>query len=310
LNRLANVGLGVLAVLAVVMVVVALRAASADPSQPGDTIGVETTPTPTKSTSATPSASATEEPTEGPSETTTVEPLLPGAWFTHLEHGTLVRAPMQECVPDAPPLTVSTSSDGGRSFTDAEVTDLAAVTGIDIRSTDEATIVGADFECEVASFETVNGGKSWKQRYTSPKFWSLLPGIEDQILSPGGRVDAPCEPKAVSGIDGNVSRLWCADGRLMGTASAGESWIVLGRVPDGYAMVFPTLASGYVLGEASDCAGTTVLTTEDAGANWERVHCSTIDGPWGVSAEGRTVVVAGGDAADASSDGGRTWTTR
>jgi hypothetical protein len=308
LNRLANVGLGLLALLAVVMVVVALQKSAADPTDRSDVVGVE--PTPTRTTTHTPGASASEEPTEEPSETSTVEPLLPEAWFTSLRHGTLVRAPVQECVPGADALTVSTSTDEGRSFTDAEVADLAAVTGINVVSSDEATIVGADFECKVATFETVNGGKSWKQRYASPKFWTLLPGVDDQIQSPGGRVDVPCQPKAVSGIDGNVSRLWCEDGQLMGTASAGESWIVLGRVPDGFAMVFPTLASGYVLGEADNCTGTTVMTTENAGASWDKVHCSTIEGPWGLAAEGRTVVIAGGDAADASLDAGRTWATR
>jgi hypothetical protein len=290
--------------LAVVIVVVAMRASSADPSQPRDTVGVEATPT--KSTSAKPGASASGKPSGAPS----TDASLPDAWFTSLRFGTLVRAPVGECTVGAPALTVSTSGDGGRTFTAAEVTDLAAVTGINIVSRDEATIVGADFKCEVATFQTVDGGKSWTQRYTSPKFWSLLAGIEGQIQSPAGRVDVPCVPKAVSGIDGNVSRLWCADGQLLGTATAGASWITLGRVPEGYAMVFPTLASGYVLGKAPDCTGTTVLTTEDAGAHWDPVHCSTVDGPWGVAADGRTVVVSGDNTADASLDGGRTWATR
>ena len=51
---------------------------------------------------------------------------------------------------------------------------------------------------------------------------------------------------------------------------------LLGRVPDGFAIAFPTLASGYVLGESDDCTGTTVLTTEDAGANaWQPVASAT-----------------------------------
>lgn len=308
MNRLANVGLGLLALLAVVMVVVALRASSADPSGPRDSVGFETTSTPTPRTSV--SEEPSEEPTDAPSETDSADPLLPDAWISSLGHGLLVRAPVQDCVPGTPPLSVGTSMDGGSTFTAAEVTDLAVVTGINIVSPDEVTVVGADFECEVATFATSDGGQSWEQRYTPPKFWALLPGVEGQIQSPDGRVDVPCLPRAVSGIDGNVARLWCDDGQLMGTASAGVSWIVLGRVPDGFAMVFPTLASGYVLGESDDCTGTTVLTTEDAGANWEQVHCSTVDGPWGLAADGRTVVVAGSNTADASSDAGRTWATR
>jgi photosystem II stability/assembly factor-like uncharacterized protein len=308
LNRLANVGLGLLALLAVVMVVVALRAASADPNEPRDTVGVETTPTPTPT--PTQSTSVSEGPSEEPSETGSAEPLLPDAWISSLRHGLLVRAPVQECVPGAPPLSLGTSTDGGSTFAATEVTDLAVVTGINIVSPDEATVVGADFECEPAVFATVDGGESWKQRYVPPKFWTLVHGVDDQIRSPGGLVDVPCLPRAVSGIDGNVARLWCDDGQLMGTASAGESWIVLGRVPDGFAMVFPTLASGYVLGESDDCTGTTVLTTEDAGAHWDEVHCSTVDGPWALAADGRTVVVAGSNTADASPDAGRTWATR
>lgn len=312
MNRLANMGLGLLAVLAVVMSIVALKAASGDPSKPGDTVGVETTPTASRSASPTPTVTdePTEEPSGEPSGSSTAEPLQPDEWFASLRFGTLVRAPVQDCAVGAGGLTVSTSADGGRTFVDTEVEDLAAVSGINIVGPDEATILGADFECETAMFATSDGGKTWKQRYTAPRFWSLLPGVEDQIQSPESKVDVPCVPRAVSGIDGNVARLWCDDGQLMGTATGGNSWIVLGRVPDGHSMVFPTLASGYVLGEADDCTGTTVLTTEDAGAHWERVHCSTIDGPWGLAAEGRQVVITGGAVADASPDAGRTWTTR
>ena len=308
MNRLANVGLGLLALLAVVMVVVALRAASADPAGPPDSVGIE--PTATTSPKTTISEGPPEEPSEEPSETQSADPLLPDGWISSLRHGLLVRAPVQECVPGAPALSVGTSTDGGKTFAAAEVTDLAVVTGINIVSSDEATLVGADLECEVATFATTNGGTSWKQRSTAPKFWTLLPGVDDQIQSPTGRVDVPCVPRAVSGIDGNVARLWCDDGALMGTATAGDSWIVLGRVPEGYAMVFPTLASGYVLGESDTCTGTTVLTTEDAGAHWDQVHCSTVDGPWALAADGRTVVVVGSNTADASPDAGRTWATR
>lgn len=309
MNRLANVGLGLLAVLAVVMSIVALRAASADPSGPRDAVGVETT-TPRATVSEVPSEEPSDEPSEDPSATETTEPILPDAWISSLRHGLLVRAPVQECVPGVPPVSVGTSTDGGSTFAATEVADLAVVTGINIVSREEATLVGADLACEVATFTTSNGGESWKQRSTAPKFWTLLPGVQDQIQSPTGRVDVPCLPRAVSGIDGNVARLWCDDGELMGTATAGDSWIVLGRVPDGFAMVFPTLASGYVLTESDDCTGTAVQTTEDAGAHWEQVHCSTVDGPWGLAADGRTVVVAGSNTADASPDAGRTWATR
>jgi photosystem II stability/assembly factor-like uncharacterized protein len=312
LNRLANMGLGLLAVLAVVMSVVALKAASGEPSERGDAVGVESTPT--GSASPSPTRAATDEPSEEPSgeasETSTAEPLLPDEWFAALRFGTLVRAPAQDCVPGAPALTVSTSEDKGTTFVDTEVEDLAAVSGINIVSPDEATILGADFECETAMFATTDGGKTWKQRYTSPRFWSLLPGTEDQLQSPEGKVDVPCVPRAVSGLDSNVARLWCEDGQLMGTATGGNSWIVLGRVPEGHSLAFPTVASGYVLAETDDCTGTAVLTTEDAGAHWEQVHCSTIDGPWGLAAEGRLVVITGGAVADASPDAGRTWRTR
>jgi photosystem II stability/assembly factor-like uncharacterized protein len=305
-------GLGLLAVLAVVMSIVALKAASGDPTKPGDTTGVEATPTPTRSSKPTPTVTdePSEEPSDEPSETSTVEPLEPDEWFASLRFGTLVRAPVQDCVAGAAALTVSTSADAGSTFVDAEVEDLASVSGINIISPKEATILGADFECETAMFATTDGGKSWKQRYAAPRFWSLLPGVADQIQTPEGKVDVPCVPRAVSGLDANVARLWCEDGELMGTATGGNSWIVLGRVPDGNSMAFPTVASGYVLAERDDCTGTAVLTTEDAGAHWEQVHCSTIDGPWGLAAEGRQVVVTGGAVADASPDAGRTWRTR
>jgi photosystem II stability/assembly factor-like uncharacterized protein len=308
LNRLANMGLGLLAVLAVVMSIVALKVTSGDPSEPADAVGVEATPTTSRSASPTPTVS--DEPSEEPSASPTVEPLLPEEWFASLRFGTLVRAPVQDCVPGASTLTVSTSTDGGRTFLDAAVEDLTQVSGINIVGRDEATILGADGACRTAMFATDDGGETWKQRETSPRFWSLLPGVDDQIQSPEGRVDVPCVPRSVSGIDGNVARLWCEDGQLMGTATGGNSWIVLGRVPEGFAMVFPTLASGYVLGKTDECTGTTVWTTEDAGADWEQVHCSTIDGPWGLAAEGRQVVITGGAVADASPDAGRTWTTR
>lgn len=305
MNRLANMGLGLLAVLAVVMSIVALRAASGEPEEPGDTTGVESTPTASSGTHI-----ETEQPSEDPSATTTPAPVLPEEWFAALRAGTLVRTPVQDCVAGTPSLTVSTSADAGTTFVDTEVTGLAAVSGINIISPDEVAVLGADSQCETALFATTDGGKTWKQREASPRFWSLLPGVDDQVQSPEAKVDVPCVPRAVSGLDNNVARLWCDDGELMGTATGGNSWVVLGRVPDGHSMAFPTVASGYVLTESDDCTGTAVMTTEDAGAHWEQVHCSTIDGPWGLAAEGRQVVITGGAVADASPDAGRTWRTQ
>ena len=223
----------------------------------------------------------------------------------------VVRAPVRDCADsdDAPPLRVATSSDGGSTFTTTQIEGLATVSGA-FAGDGRARVFGADAECSSVTYETSDGGGSWQLLDEPPSFWSVLPGAAHEVMTPTDTATVPCRPRRVSGIDAGVARVWCADGEILGTSSAGAEWVTLGRLEDALTVAFSSPATGYALAEDPDCEGLSVLETNDGGTTWQGVHCSPVHGPAAIAADGDSVAVVGADRVDASPDAGQSWTLR
>lgn len=302
LDRLQDAALAVLGVLAVAMIALAVRHEYA--AAPSASAPLPVPPVPT-GTAGEPS----DEPTTGSSEEPAEEPGPPPAWRVgYREDGLLVRAPDVECDEDAAPVSVVTVAPGASVPAVVEVEGLVAVSGIAVDGAESASLVGSGPDCSAVGFTTSDGGATWVAADSPPAIWSLLPGEGRQVSTPAGAVDVPCKPEAVVGTDSQVARLACADGRLLGTSSTGEEWVPIGRVPDIEALVFVNPGDGFALAERESCDGVAVLATEDGGTSWDEVRCSPVEGPWGLAADGTSVMVLGADQVDASSDAGATWT--
>lgn len=295
--RYTDLALGAGAVLAVGLGLLALQPPSL-PSGEGDD-RVRVTPAPT---SATASPSATASASTAPSATGAAG--RPEAWVVGAGDGLVVRAPRAECDGDAP-VTLTVIS-AGRATT-REVEGLHAVGGISVSDQRTARIVGVDGSCERVGFGTTDGGRSWRALEAVPAVWSLVPGSRDQIHAPSGQVDVPCEPRAVTGLDDEVARLACTDGRLLGTVTGGEEWSILGNNDEVRTVAFASATTALALVDRADCDGISVDRSTDGGTDFEAAYCVEGRGPWGLVTNGDEVVVVGDDVVARSTDDGETW---
>lgn len=230
------------------------------------------------------------------------------------EGGLLVRAPVRGCGPrtgegEREPLEVAVSDDGGRSFDVVPVGGLATVTGVFVGGSARARLFGADEACASLTYETTDGGRTWRLLREPPAFWAVVPRARE-VSTPRGVVGVPCRPRRASGVDAEVARVWCADGKILGTSSAGAEWVTLGRVKGAESVVFTAPETGYALVAGRECDGLGVTVTNDGGSTWRGEHCSPVEPPATLAAADDTVMVVGGDAVEVSADGGRSWTLR
>jgi photosystem II stability/assembly factor-like uncharacterized protein len=294
LNRLEDVGLALLALLTVVLVGVALWHEST----------VDSTSAPRDLATAGPTSTATSQPSEAPPEAE-----LPDAWLVGLGGDSLlVRAPRVDCTVGADDVVLVSQADRGEAPVVTEVPGLLSVSGISVGDPGEARVVGSDADCAEVAFATTDGGSTWSRDPAATRSWSVLPGEERRLASPAGTVDVPCTPATVSGIDAEVARVWCEDGRILGTSSGGDAWKATGRRADAQAVLFLSPGTGFALVEQPSCDGVAILGTTDGGKTWPDTTCSSLAGPWGLAGAGSSLVLAGGDAVDVSADSGRTWT--
>lgn len=139
-----------------------------------------------------------------------------------------------------------------------------------------------------------------------PGGWLL--GTDGRVTHEGGEAGPPCTPLAVSGVDRRVARLLCDDGRLFGTADAGERWSTLGSLRGATTIAFANAAEGYAVAPGPGCGGTAVHRTTNGGSRWVPVHCTTLSGPWRLAVSDDEVTLANAVGARVTStDRGETW---
>lgn len=308
-NKIAIAAVVVLAIAAVVLNALALTRGGADDASAVDFATRAPSTSPSSSPSGLPTASPTESPT-GSATAEPSEPVVPTTWSAGMvARALVVRASGDACVAGGPSIAVSASIDGGVIFRTTEVAGLTSVTGVDVHDRKSATLLGAGADCQPVGLETADSGNTWTATDELPTFWSLLAGTDTEVMTPGGPAAVPCPPAAISGVDGSVARLWCADGRVLGTATSGSEWVPLGTLAGGRSMIFTSPGDGYALVDREECDGVAVMRTRD-GSSWKQVHCSTLPAPHGLAADGGTAILLGADGVEASTDAGETWTAR
>lgn len=199
--------------------------------------------------------------------------------------------------------------DGRGSVLSREVKGLAAVGGIAVEDDGSASLVGADADCKAVGYRTTDGGRTWKALGEVPAIWSLVPGAKESVHAPSGEVDVPCQPLSVTGLDDDVARLACTDGRLLGTVSGGDDWSILGNNHDVQAVGFVSATTALALIPDDRCQGMAVERSTDGGTHFMGDYCVDGRGPWGLFTNGDTAVVVGRDMVARSGDDGATWST-
>lgn len=279
--------LAVLAVIAIVLAFFALR-----PEAPP---AVESTGS--RATSSDPTGTPESDPTRE-AEAARPEALVGGLDAA----GVLVRASAGDCEDAEGPVLLATTAPGAETVT-VELDEAVVATGVLVVDAESARVVAADADCAPLGLTTSDGGATWQTSAELPRFWSVLPGGEDVVQSPAGEVDVPCTPARASGIDAGVARVWCTDGKLLGTNTAGDEWATLGRTSSATDVAFTSAETGYALVERDECDGIGVDRTTDGGTSWSTVHCVEGEGPWALASTRGRVAVVGIDASWSSSDG-------
>jgi hypothetical protein len=244
--------------------------------------------------------SATATPEDKPAASTGAK-----AWVVGAADGLVLRAPQRACDAEGPVTIAAVGPRGG--LLEKEVDGLRAIGGFRVDDADNAVLVGVDGDCERVGFGTSDAGKTWKRLSDVPAIWSLVPGDDGEVHAPSGQVEVPCEPLSVTGLDDNVARLACTDGRVLGTVNGGDDWSILGNNDDmlGVGFVSATTAVGIV--ESDDCDGIEVVRSTDGGTDFASAYCVEGAGPWGLVAWRGHAVVAGADVVARSDDDGDTW---
>lgn len=287
---LQEILLAVLAVIAVVLAIFAMR-----PEAPPE---VETTGAGAPSRDVTETSDPAQADPTGQPEAARPEALVGGLDASAV----LVRASGGDCATTEGPLVLASTAPGAETVT-AEVEEAVVATGLLVIDDESTRAISADADCAPLGLSTSDGGATWEVSDELPRFWSVLPGGEDVVQSPDGEVDVPCTPARASGIDAAVARVWCTDGKLLGTNTAGEAWATLGRTSSATDVAFTSAETGYALVERDECAGISIDRSTDGGTSWSTVHCVEGEGPWALAATRGRVAVVGVEESWSSVDG-------
>ena len=247
-----------------------------------------------------PEPSAAPEPSDPAAPSVPRGPLL----LALAPDGTVLRAATGDCADGIDP-QVAVAQPGSSTFRVLPVAaDLAAVLTVRADGRDDLAMVGAGAGCEVSAYEGSAGRRTWEAGPARDEWYLDVTQDPAAVHAPGGPVDIPCTPVALSTLDS--VRVLCDGGAIVGTGDGGETWAALGRLRDATAMAFQGPGRGLALAVADDCP-VAALLTENGGAAWETVSC--LDGESGraVALRGDAAVAVVDVALWRSADGGETW---
>ena len=330
-SSLAAIGLGLLVVLDIGLVYMAVDHVRGDDAA-GAAVGsplptTEPTPEPTADPTDEPTVGPTTEPTEEPTDeetgdptagagaptdeetgATTTEPgtSTGGVLLDSAADGTLLRANRGGCGGDLG--TVEVSTNGGASFTVADIGGLTSVLGLTATRAGTMVVVGTDPVCEPAVYSSTDGGKTWQSAPGTGDEWHLAPASSTQVHGPGGSATPGCDVAALSPVNGATARVLCTDGTVLGTSDGGQGWDALGMLEGAVALDFTDAATAWAVAETDECA-TAIYQTVDAGIDWDQRGCLDDGAAAAVTATAAQVTVQAGDTLMTSTDEGETWET-
>jgi hypothetical protein len=253
-------------------------------------------PTP-QEPSATLSDSPAPSPTPGEPTPSKDSPLLLAS-----AEQTVVRATPGRCGGAAP--TLERSTDGGTDFADLALPGEAKqILALEALSPRRIALTALDADCSPVRHVSNNRGNDWRTE-SADGHWSRG-GEADQVLSPNGPLDVPCDPVDMSTVKDDFVRVLCPDGQVLRTYDD-QTWTTAGVVKGARAIRFPVPDIGLALARRGGCAAA-VLRTVDSGATWERLACLEGEPGRAITGQDGRYVAQAGRALHVSTDGGETW---
>ncbi len=167
-------------------------------------------------------------------------------------------------------------------------------------------LVGLDQACKPGLFRTEDGGASWSRLSAAAAWYLPADPAAKAVFSPKGRRKVPCAPTSLSTVDVGVIRLLCDDGRLLGTADMGATWVPLGHLDGAVAIRYVSPSDGFALAARDNCPAA-VLATGDGGTSWKRVSCLGDGAPQAVAGDRDLLVAQVGGMLKVSTDRGKSW---
>jgi len=241
---------------------------------------------------------------EDPSVSTSATPAPDAPLLLALGSDTVVRAEAGRCG-GGDQARVAVARPGATAWRALPVaSDLVGVLAVRAESRDDLLVIGVDGECRISGYAGTAGRRDWAQVPAQDEWYLDVTQRPAEVHAPGGPVDVPCMPTALSALD--AVRVLCEDGALLGTGDGGQTWAALGRVENASAMAFEGPSRGIALAERDDCP-VTVLVTTNGGAGWEATTCLGGETGRAVALRGETAVAVIDDVLWRSADGGETW---
>ena len=219
------------------------------------------------------------------------------------EDGTILRAVPGSCETGDDAL-VSRSTDDGATF-EQLTPRLTEVLRLDTSADGLLSIVGADEDCSVRNYTSTDEGNRWLPESADDQ-WYPDPSERQVVHSPQGAVEPECRVRSLTPIDEAAARVTCLSGVMLGTADAGQSWVVLGRLPNVRAVVYESPGNAFALAPTDDCEAQAYATV-DGGDDWEPAGCIPARGIQGLASNGATMVAQVDDEIFQSTDNAQTW---
>lgn len=289
-QRLKRAGLCVLVMVTVVLVVLDVRHVNPPSSREGAATrasGSTASPAMHRSASATPNGSSDQ------------------SFLAVAEDGTLVRATRGDCQNSTMPLVAATGAGG--AFRARTVPGLREVLRVLVSAARDIRLIGLDANCEVARFSSTDRGRRWKRSVPGGTTWHLSADSEAAtVASPRGRLATPCVPTGLSTTEGDVVRLLCGNGRILGTTDVGRTWSPVGRLRGAVDIAYTSSGQAFALAHQLGCPAA-VMESIDGGSLWTRLTCRPGSRPRAIAARGGLVAAEVGHVVSVSTDGGASW---
>lgn len=209
---------------------------------------------------------------------------------------------------------VEVTTDGGATWSPAELEGASAPTAISVSSLDEASVLAATADgCEAVAYRTFVRGADWAPGESFAAAWRLE-GAE--VVAPAGARSTPCaEPAQVAAADASAATVLCGDASFARTIDGGVTWASTDPIAGAAAVAMQPGAAGdgarVLLAGLDGCAGVQVAPFTADGALAAPGACLTTDAAPGASTlavdTAGGVWVWSGTTVARSADGGATW---
>lgn len=183
-----------------------------------------------------------------------------------------------------------------------------AVVFAEASSRSTMVVDAADAECGLNRYKTVDGGATWQKKSGSgTSEWHRDPKSA-AVVAPAGPTDVGCaEPVSLAAVTKKTAKVFCGDGSIRETTSAGATWADAGELQGVTAAVFTSATTGYASVQEAGCESRVFVTT-NGGLTWEKRGCvlPDFDIP-AMSGTDKWLIAGGTGGPKISTNQGLTW---